>query len=229
MGIKSRRWGPWASGGSGSARARDIRISLFSNDYGVSELYFNDGKTFPMKLASSPAWAFSPKSGMNASVGDILNQGPLCRVRVEHLRGGGVLIQGNNLWIAQRRHPRRQIGSLKIWARDFGVGNRRDGVSGAQFGDLNNDGTLDLYLTNGIRLARPRQELLVRFFQDRRRPTAAIINDAKNWPPMEGRSLSGYQTKHFVAERRQVASLWTWRRRFGVSRIRTDGRGRGPL
>ncbi|HYK39556.1 MAG TPA: ASPIC/UnbV domain-containing protein, partial [Candidatus Eremiobacteraceae bacterium] len=25
---------------------------------------------------------------------------------------------------------------------------------------------------------------------------ALIINDAKNWPAMEGRSLSGYQTKH---------------------------------
>jgi hypothetical protein len=25
---------------------------------------------------------------------------------------------------------------------------------------------------------------------------SAIISDAKNWPPMEGRSLSGYQTKH---------------------------------
>ena len=40
---------------------------------------------------------------------------------------------------------------------------------GAQFGDLNNDGTLDLYLVNGYVSAGERTQLLVRLRADRRR------------------------------------------------------------
>ena len=65
---------------------------------------------------------------------------------------------------------------------------------GAQFGDLNNDGTLDLYLTNGyVSLSRTRS-----YWYDFSRVAGGnskIIGDAANWPAMDGRSLSGYQQK----------------------------------
>ena len=53
---------------------------FIANDYGVSELYFNDGgKRFrevgKQALYWNKAKNIGPKSGMNASVGDIANDG----------------------------------------------------------------------------------------------------------------------------------------------------------
>jgi hypothetical protein len=65
---------------------------------------------------------------------------------------------------------------------------------GAQFGDLNNDGFLDIYQVNGdISLDRDHS-----YWYDYSKVAGgnrAIISDAANWPPFKGRSLSGYQQK----------------------------------
>ena len=78
-------------------------------------------------------------------------------------------------------------------ARDFGV--ELGGWSfGAQFGDLNNDGTLDLYLTNGY-ISLDRNRSYWYDFSKVAGGNSTIIGDARNWPAFEGRSLSGYQSK----------------------------------
>jgi enediyne biosynthesis protein E4 len=189
LGINSRRWAL-------AAAAADLRGTghpdLFvANDYGVSELYFNDGKRFH-EVGEQTGVGFAPKSGMNASFGDILNQGRYS-VYVSNISEEGVLIQGNNLWVPKESTDGGNLQYENL-ARDFGV--EIGGWSfGAQFGDLNNDGTLDLYLTNGyVSLDRDRS-----YWYDFSKIAgghSAIISDAKNWPSMEGRSLSGYQTKH---------------------------------
>ena len=188
LGINSRRW-------SLAAAAADLRGSghpdLFvANDYGVSELYFNDGKRFH-EVGEQTGVGFAPKSGMNAAVGDILNQGRYA-VYVSNISEDGILIQGNNLWV-----PKEGTGGDAIkyqnLARDFGV--ELGGWSfGAQFGDLNNDGTLDLYLTNGY-ISLDRNRSYWYDFSKVAGGNSTIIGDAKNWPAFEGRSLSGYQSK----------------------------------
>ena len=189
LGINSRRWALASS-------AADLRGTghpdLFvANDYGVSELYFNDGRRFH-EVGQQTGVGFAPKSGMSASFGDILNQGRYS-VYVSNISEDGVLIQGNNLWVPKEGTQGDTLQYENL-ARDFGV--EIGGWSfGAQFGDLNNDGTLDLYLTNGY-VSLDRNRSYWYDFSKIAGGHSAIISDAKNWPPMEGRSLSGYQTKH---------------------------------
>src|ERR1700683_5494378 len=188
LGINSRRWAL-------AAAAADLRGTghpdLFvANDYGVSELYFNDGKRFH-EVGEQTGVGFAPKSGMNAAFGDILNQGRYA-VYVSNISEDGILIQGNNLWIPKEGTTGDAIKYQNL-ARDFGV--ELGGWSfGAQFGDLNNDGTLDLYLTNGY-ISLDRNRSYWYDFSKVAGGNSTIIGDAKNWPAFEGRSLSGYQTK----------------------------------
>jgi len=188
VGINSRRWAL-------AAAAADLRGTghpdLFvSNDYGVSELYFNDGKRFH-EVGEQTGVGFAPKSGMNATFGDILNQGRYS-VYVSNISEDGILIQGNNLWVPKEGTAGDAVKYQNL-ARDFGV--ELGGWSfGAQFGDLNNDGTLDLYLTNGY-ISLDRHRSYWYDFSKVAGGNSTIIGDAKNWPAFERRSLSGYQTK----------------------------------
>ena len=189
VGINSRRWAL-------AAAAADLRGTghpdLFvANDYGVSELYLNDGKRFE-EAGKSTGVGFAPKSGMNVSFGDIFNQGRYS-VYVSNISEDGVLIQGNNLWVPKDGAEGQHIEYTNL-ARDMGV--ELGGWSfGAQFGDLNNDGALDLFLTNGyVSLDRKRNYWYD--FSKVAGGNSTIIGDAKDWPSMDGRSLSGYQQKH---------------------------------
>jgi hypothetical protein len=189
VGINSRRWA--LAAGAADLRGTGHPDLFVANDYGVSELYFNDGKHF-REVGEQTGVGFAPKSGMNASFGDILNQGRYA-VYVSNISEDGVLIQGNNLWMPKEGTSGDGLQYENL-ARDFGV--ELGGWSfGAQFGDLNNDGLLDLYLTNGyVSLDHDRD-----YWYDFSKIAgghSTIISDAKNWPAMEGRSLSGFQTKH---------------------------------
>jgi hypothetical protein len=189
LGIDTRRWAL-------AAAAADLRGTgypdlFIANDYGISELYFNDGKRF-REAGKQTGVGFAPKSGMNASMADVLNEGKYA-IYVSNISEEGVLIQGNNLWV-----PREGTNGdgLKYdnLAREMDV--EIGGWSfGAQFGDLNNDGTLDLYLVNGY-ISADRNTNYWYDFSKIAGGNSTIISDAADWPPMDGRSLSGYQPKH---------------------------------
>ena len=189
LGIDSRRWALASS-------AADLRGTghpdLFvANDYGVSELYRNDGKRFH-EVGEQAGVGFAPKSGMSVSFGDIFNQGKYA-VYVSNISEDGALIQGNNLWVP-KEGTEGNATQYENLARDMGV--ELGGWSfGSQFGDLNNDGTLDLYVTNGY-VSLDRNKSYWYDFTKIAGGNSAIIGDAKDWPAMDGRSLSGYQQKH---------------------------------
>ncbi len=128
---------------------------------------------------------------MNAAVGDIFNQGQFA-IYVTNISEEGILLQGNNLWVPKAGTSGEQLQYENL-AREMGV--ELGGWSfGAQFGDLNNDGSLDLYLTNGF-ISADRDQSYWYDFSKIAGGNTTIISDAQNWPPMEGRSLSGYQQK----------------------------------
>ena len=188
LGIDTRRWAL-------AAVAADLHGSghpdlFIANDYGISELYFNDGKQF-REVGKRAGVGFSPKSGMNAAIGDVLNNGTYS-IYVSNISEEGVLIQGNNLWMPKEGTLGESVQYENL-ARDMDV--EIGGWSfGAQFGDLNNDGNQDLYLVNGYVSA----DRIKNYWYDFSKITggnSSIISDAANWPPMEGRSLSGYQQK----------------------------------
>jgi enediyne biosynthesis protein E4 len=209
MGIGSRRW-------TLAVVAADFfgtgYPDLFlSNDYGVSEMFANRGGKAFADVAQETGVGRTPKSGMNASVGDIFNDGRLSIYKT-NISEPGTLVQGNDLWVPRAdagppgsrsdvgRGSRRSPGESSTGVPEYdnvasGMGIDLGGWSwGAQFGDLNNDGTQDIYLTNGYVSAGERASYWYDFSVIAV-GHSSIIADAANWPAMRGRSLSGYQRK----------------------------------
>ena len=130
---------------------------------------------------------------MNVAFGDILNQGRYA-IYVSNISEDGILIQGNNLWVPKEGTRGEKLAYENL-ARAFGV--ELGGWSfGAQFGDFNNDGTLDLYLTNGY-VSADRDRSYWYDFSKVAGGNSSIIGDARNWPAIDGRSLAGYQSKAY--------------------------------
>ena len=185
VGLSSTRW-------TLAAGAVDINLDgypelMVANDYGVDEFYLNkQGESFS-EQGTETSIGFSPKSGMNVTVGDMNNDGQF-GFYISNITEEGVLLQGNNFWV-----PKADKGKLSYQnlARESGI--EAGGWSyGAQFGDLNNDGFLDLYLANGFISGTKGTN----YWYDYSKVTGgnkSIISDIRNWPSMEGRSHSGYQ------------------------------------
>ncbi|MEP6754836.1 MAG: CRTAC1 family protein [Chthonomonadales bacterium] len=193
MGIDSRRW-------SLSVTAADLRGTgypdiFIANDFGFSEIYANqNGKGFKeigKEALYYDRFGTGPKSGMNATTGDVLNSGSLA-VYVSNISEPDQLLQGNNLWVPKSgRTPQNfQYDNL---AHDMGV-DMGGWSFGAQFGDLNNDGYLDIYLTNGYVSANPTKSYWYPYSLITG-ANANIISDVSKWPEMADMSLSGYQQK----------------------------------
>ncbi len=189
-GVNSHRWTLAAAAGNlTGGRYPDL---FLANDYGVSEVYRNvDGKKF-VEIGEKCGVAKAPKSGMNATFGDLYNSGRLS-VYVSNISAPGNLVQGNNIWVPQAGLTGEQTCYSNL-ANPLGV--ELGGWSwGAQFGDLNNDGLLDLYLVNGYISAARDKDNYWYDYSLIAGANKATIEDAKNWPAMNGRSLSGFEQK----------------------------------
>jgi hypothetical protein len=200
MGITSRRW--TLAVASADLLGTGFPDLFLANDYGVPELLANQGGRGFVDVGADAGVARTPKSGMNASFGDIFNDGRLAIYKT-NISEPGNLVQGNDLWVPVRGPTSGagtavQSGTASRTPVQFdnlasSLGVDLGGWSwGAQFGDLNNDGNLDLYLVNGYVSAGERTSYWYDFSVIAV-GHSRIIGDAANWPAMKGRSLSGYQ------------------------------------
>jgi len=194
LGIRSRRW--TLAVAAADLLGRGYPDLFLANDYGVSQLYANRGGKAFVDVSAETGIGRTPKSGMNAAFGDVFNDGRLAIYKT-NISEPGVLVQANDLWVPRAAAAAEASGAGIVAFEDLAssLGVDLGGWSwGAQFGDLDNDGNQDLYLVNGYVSAGERSSYWYDFAQIAV-GHSAIIADAKNWPPMKGRSLSGYQRK----------------------------------
>jgi hypothetical protein len=162
-----------------------------ANDYGPEELFLNrEGKRFELARAGLED---DSKSGMAVALGDVYNRGRH-DVFVTNISERGFLFQGNNL----------RINFLKELGRfdEVATGPVADAgwAWGAQFGDLNNDGLLDLVIANGFISADSGRD----YWYAMSKIAGAqgnIFEDAKNWPAIGTASLSGFERSRVLLNR----------------------------
>jgi hypothetical protein len=189
MGVGSTRW-------TLAAAAADFNDDgwpdlYLANDYGPEELFLNlEGKRFELARAGL---ADDSKSGMAVAVGDVFNRGRY-DVFVTNISERGFLFQGNNL----RINLLKELGRFNEIAT--GVVADAGWAWGAQFGDVNNDGWLDLVVVNGFISADSGRD----YWYAMSKVAGAqgnIFEDAKNWPPIGTASLSGYERSRVLLNR----------------------------
>lgn len=162
-----------------------------ANDYGPEEFYVNrSGERFVLTRAGLED---DSKSGMSVSFGDLMNRGRF-DVFVTNISERGYLFQGNNL----RLNFLEELGRFEEVAQ--GVVADAGWAWGAQFGDLNNDGQLDLYVLNGF-ISADRDRDYWYGMSKVAGAASAIFEDAANWPPIGTASLSGYERSRLLLNR----------------------------
>jgi enediyne biosynthesis protein E4 len=195
VGIDSRRW--TLAVGAADLCGTGYPDLFLANDYAVSEVFANrEGKRF-VEIGKNCDIGTHPKSGMNVTFGDVFNRGQF-GVYVSNISEPGNLVQGNNLWMPK---PGTSGEGLQYVNQAGALDLERGGWSwGAQFADLNNDGLLDLYVADGY-ISTNSPENYWYEYSLIAGANKIVIADAKNWPPMKGRSLSGNQSKHLWLNR----------------------------
>lgn len=179
-------------------------------DFGTDRFFVNNGDgTFSDRTEA--AIGIDTKKGMNVDWGDYDNDGLLdvyvTNITDEYMR------EGNFLW--------RNNGNLTFSdvSRETGTHDTGWGWAG-KFFDYDNDGWLDLYVVNGW-VSAGAENYVQDVFEMIMRPNIDLA-DARNWPPMGNKTMSGYQKKKlFHSERGQFKDQAP---RHGLDSLR-DGRG----
>lgn len=208
-GLKTSGW--VLDVGHGDANNDGFDDLYVACDFGTDRFFVNNGNgTFTDQTKT--AVGFDTKKGMNAEWGDYDNDG-LLDIFVTNITDD-YMHEGNFLW-----HNNGDLTFTDV-AKDTGTFDTGWGWCG-RFFDYDNDGWLDLYVMNGWVSGGPKN-YVQDIFQMILRPNVDLA-DARNWPPMGSKTLSGYQKKRlFHNERGEI--FVDQAARHGLDSTR-DGRG----
>ena len=189
MGVGSTRWTMAAAAADFNADGwPDIYLA---NDYGPEELYLNEqGKRFVLTTAGLQS---ESKSGMSVALGDVYNRGRL-DVFVTNISARGYLFQNNNLRVNELAERGRFSNVADPIVADAGW------AWGAQFADLNNDGTDELFVANGF-ISANRDRSYWYSMSKIAGAHHATFEDARSWPAFGDASLSGYERSRVFLNR----------------------------
>jgi len=182
-------------------------------DFGTDRFFHNE-RNGTFKDITEKAIGVDTKKGMNVDWGDFDNDG-LLDIYVTNITDD-YMREGNFLW--------RNNGDLTFSdvARETGTFDTGWGW-GAKFFDYDNDGWLDLYVLNGW-VSAGKESYVPDVFAMITKP-GLDLSDARNWPPMGNKSLSGYQKKRLF-HNNQGQIFRDEARRHGMD-SQLDGRGVG--
>jgi hypothetical protein len=188
-GVGSTRWTLAAAAADFNADGwPDIYLA---NDYGPEELFLNDqGRRFLLTTAGLES---ESKSGMSVALGDVYNRGRL-DVFVTNISARGYLFQNNNLRLNELAERRKFSNVADATVADAGW------AWGAQFADLNNDGTSELFVANGFISAKRDRN----YWYSMSKIAGAhhsLFEDARSWPAFGDASLSGYERSRVFLNR----------------------------
>ena len=158
-------------------------------DFGTDSFFRNDGGgadgVVTFSDLTEEAIGIDTKKGMNVDWGDFDGDG-LFDIFVTNITDE-YMKEGNFLW--------QNLGDLTFSDVSRETGTHATGWGWAgKFFDYDNDGWLDLYTVNGwVSASRdPQDNYVLDIFQVIINPEIDLA-DARNWPPMGHKTLSGYQ------------------------------------
>ena len=150
----SKKWGVnkkhWSlSIGTGDFNKDNWTDFYIANDFGPDELYINKGGKY-FESINGLFWGSIGKDtykGMNVSVADLDNNSFL-DIYVSNVHHP-LMMEGSLLWSFDEKTV-HSIENVKNKSYTYGILNENRHGWGAGFGDLNNDGLLDIVQTNGM-------------------------------------------------------------------------------